>query len=122
MNSTVLSHQFASELPNKGLYTPTPQATRRVVEFFTTQISNDHTRRAYLIVLKTFSAWCETKGIRELGQVEPVHIAAYLKELGQHRSAPTVKQHLSGLRMLFDWLVTDHVLQVNPAHSVRVLE
>ena len=32
---------------------------------------------------------------------------------------PTVKQHLAALRMLFDWLVTGHVLDVNPAHAVR---
>ena len=34
-------------------------------------------------------------------------------------SAPTVKQHLAALRMLFDWLVTGHVLDVNPAHAVH---
>src|SRR4051812_42691258 len=34
-------------------------------------------------------------------------------------SPPTVKQHLAALRMLFDWLVTGHVLDVNPAHAVR---
>jgi integrase/recombinase XerD len=33
--------------------------------------------------------------------------------------APTVKQHLAALRMLFDWLVTGHVLDTNPAHAVR---
>ena len=26
------------------LFTPTPKATKRVFEFFTTQIENDHTR------------------------------------------------------------------------------
>jgi hypothetical protein len=30
-----------------------------------------------------------------------------------------VKQHLAALRMLFDWLVTGHVLDVNPAHAGR---
>ncbi|HEY7333563.1 MAG TPA: hypothetical protein VH639_01675 [Bryobacteraceae bacterium] len=32
-----------------------------------------------------------------------------------------MKQHLAVLRMLFDWLVTGHVLDVNvnPAHAVR---
>ena len=30
-------------------------------------------------------------------------------------SPPTVKQHLAALRMLFDWLVTGHVLEVNPS-------
>ena len=34
-------------------------------------------------------------------------------------SPPTVKQHLAALRMLFDWLVTGHVIDVNPAHAVR---
>ena len=32
---------------------------------------------------------------------------------------PSVKQHLATGRMLFDWLVTGHVVDVNPAHSVR---
>ena len=32
---------------------------------------------------------------------------------------PTVKQHLAALRMLFDWLVIGHVIDVNPAHAVR---
>ena len=44
-------------------------------------------------------------------------IAAYIE---QHSgSRPTVKQHLAALRMLFDWLVTGHVLEINPAGSVR---
>src|SRR5262249_38399330 len=33
--------------------------------------------------------------------------------------AGRVKQHLSALRMLFDWFVTGQILEVNPAHSVR---
>ena len=35
------------------------------------------------------------------------------------RSAPTVKQHLTCIRMLFDWLVIAQVMPTNPAHSVR---
>ena len=42
-----------------------------------------------------------------------------MKELQGEFTAPTVKQHLAALRMLFDWLVTGHVLDVNPAHAVR---
>ncbi len=48
-----------------------------------------------------------------------VHVAAFVKELQSEFTAPTVKQHLAALRMLFDWLVTGHVLDVNPAHAVR---
>jgi hypothetical protein len=31
-----------------ALFTPTPKAARRVLEFFTAQINNDHTRRTYM--------------------------------------------------------------------------
>src|SRR5713101_3337891 len=101
------------------MFTPTPKAARRVLEFLTAQINNDHTRKAYLNATSRFAEWCETRGIRELAGVEPFHVAAFVKELQGEFSAPTVKQHLSALRMLFDWLVTGHVLDVNPAHSVR---
>jgi hypothetical protein len=30
-----------------------------------------------------------------------------------------VKQHLAALRMLFDWLVIGHLLELNPAYAVR---
>ena len=32
---------------------------------------------------------------------------------------PCVKQHLTAIRMLFDWLVTGQVVPVNPAHAGR---
>lgn len=33
--------------------------------------------------------------------------------------APTVKQHLAAVRMLFDWLVIGQIVETNPASSVR---
>jgi site-specific recombinase XerC len=51
--------------------------------------------------------------------VKPLHVAAYVEELQGELSKPSVKQHLAALRMLFDWLVVGHVLEVNPAHAVR---
>ena len=30
-----------------------------------------------------------------------------------------MKQHLAAIRGVFDWLVTGHVLDTNPAHAVR---
>ncbi len=115
---TISGPTFQSEI-SVSLFASSPVVAKRALEFFTTQIHNDHTRRAYMQAMRTFSAWCEAKRIAELSQVEPIHVAAYIKELGQHRAAPTVKQHLAALRMLFDWLVTGHVLQINPAHAVR---
>jgi site-specific recombinase XerD len=102
-----------------ALFAPTPKAARRVVEFFTTQINNDHTRRAYLNATRRFSQWCAGQGIDHLSAVQPIHVAAFVKQLQGEFAPPTVKQHLAALRMLFDWLVTGHVLDVNPAHAVR---
>jgi site-specific recombinase XerD len=102
-----------------ALFTPTPKAAKRVLEFFTAQINNDHTRKAYLNVVRRFAAWCEQLGIGQLADVQPVHVAAFITQLQEGLAPPTVKQHLAALRMLFDWLVTGHVLEVNPAHSVR---
>jgi site-specific recombinase XerD len=48
-----------------------------------------------------------------------ISCAAYIELLQGRRSAPTVKQHLACIRMLFDWLVTGQVMPTNPAHSVR---
>lgn len=105
--------------PSVTLFTPTPRAARRVVEFFTAQINNDHTRKAYLNATRRFAEWCAAHHIVDLSGVQPVHVAAFVKDLEGRVSPPTVKQHLAALRMLFDWLVTGHVLEANPAHAVR---
>ena len=48
-----------------------------------------------------------------------MHVAAYIEQLCQTRSAPSVKQHLAAVRMLFDWLVVGQVVPSNPASVVR---
>jgi site-specific recombinase XerD len=101
------------------LFAPTPKAARRVLEFFTAQLNNDHTRKAYLNATRRFAAWCADHGLDELTAVQPFHVAAFIKELQSQFTPPTVKQHLAALRMLFNWLVTGHVIEVNPAHAVR---
>ena len=101
------------------LFAPTPRAAQRVVEFFTAQINNDHTRRAYLNAARRFGQWCAAHGLAQLADVQPFHVAAFVKELQGQLAPPTVKQHLAALRMLFGWLVTGRVIETNPAHAVR---
>lgn len=101
------------------LFRAMPQDGRRFWEFFTVNIRNANTRRAYFKAVQAFSSWCEEKGLGDLSSVTPMHVAAYVEQLGRTHSKPTVKQHLAAIRMLFDWLVTGHVMQTNPAHAVR---
>jgi len=96
-----------------------PRTRERFLEFFTVNIRNANTRAAYGRAAGAFLRWCEDRGITRLEDVQPVHVAAYVEQLQGQRAAPTVKQHLAALRMLFDWLVTGQVLPSNPAHSVR---
>ena len=46
--STELNITPSTEQHPAPLFTPTPQAAKRMLEFFTAQINNPHTRRAYL--------------------------------------------------------------------------
>jgi integrase/recombinase XerD len=94
-------------------------ASRRFFEFFTANIRNPNTRAAYYRASTNFFDWCEERGLRDLRHIEPIVIAAYIEQLGQTHKAPTVKQHLAAVRMLFDWLVVGQVLPFNPASSVR---
>ncbi len=96
-----------------------PSARKRFAEFFTVHIRNKNTRVAYMTAARSFAEWCAGQGIAALRDVEPIHVAAYVEQLGENISKPTAKQHLAALRMLFDWLVTGQVLPLNPAHSVR---
>jgi integrase/recombinase XerD len=90
----------------------------RFTEFFTARIRNANTRAAYLRAVWQFSAWCDRQRI-PLSKVNAVVIAVYIEELTLRRAKPTVKQHLAALKMLFDYLVTGHVLEANPAAAVR---
>ena len=102
-----------------ALFVATPAAARRTLEFFTANIRNPNTRKAYARAVGEFAAWCELNGLDELGAIEPVHVAAYVEQLQGKLAPPSVKLNLAALRMLFDWLVVGQVMPMNPASSVR---
>nr|WP_299506544.1 tyrosine-type recombinase/integrase [uncultured Rhizobium sp.] len=91
----------------------------RFLEFFAAQIRNINTRRAYAQATREFLDWCASTSVASIADVKPLHVAAYVEQLTKTHSAPTVKQRLAAIRHLFDWLVTGHVIERNPAHSVR---
>src|SRR6266567_2279502 len=88
------------------------------IDFFTAQIRNRNTRAAYAVAVRAFFDWCEAKRLT-LATLRTHHVAAYVEWLGKRYEAPTVKQHLAAIRMLFDWLVVRQVVEINPAAAVR---
>lgn len=112
---TDLSIVITDQIP--ALYSPDNRAAQRTLEFFTANIRNANTRKAYARAAAEFAAWCQARGITELDHVQPVHVAAYIE--GLQLAAPSIKQRLAALRVLFDWLVVGQVIRVNPAASVR---
>src|SRR3954454_24271215 len=94
------------------------KGARRYVEFFTAEIRNPRTRRAYHRAVGKFFAWCERHRVTLEG-AGPVHVAAFVEQLGKPLAAPSVKQHLAAVRMLYDWLVIGQVVPMNPASAVR---
>lgn len=106
-------------LPDGGLlpFAPETDAFRRACDdFFAGRVANAHTRKAYLRAARHFFAWCEARNVPPK-RVTAGLIARYFNEQGW--AVPTEKQRLAGLRSLFDHLVSERVLDLNPAASVR---
>ncbi|MGA2712032.1 MAG: tyrosine-type recombinase/integrase [Bryobacteraceae bacterium] len=118
MTPELIRHRSGPTLP-KLIAGGGDRVSLRFLEYFAVNIRNRNTRAAYARAAADFLGWCEGQGISELTRVQPVHVAAYIELLQGKRAAPTVKQHLACIRMLFDWLVIGQVMPSNPAHSVR---
>ena len=100
--STIILHDPAM-LPAPVLALGEP-AARRFVEFFTAQLANANTRTAYARAVRRLCDWCEARNLALLN-LEPIAAAAYVEDAKSELSLPSLKQHLSALRRLFDWSV-----------------
>ena len=81
-----LARHGAGKLP--ALFVRSEAAGKRFVEYFTAHIRNRNTRTAYFKNVSRFSEWCDARGL-VLERVQPIHVAAYIEELGRSmRSRP----------------------------------
>jgi len=94
------------------------RASRRFVEFFTAEIRNSNTRRAYARAVTSFLDWCEARGL-SLNHLNPVIVATWVESRQREAAPPSVKQELAAVRMFFDYLVLGQVVPASPAASVR---
>lgn len=115
------------------------KATRRWVEFFTAELTNDNTRRAYARAIGGFFDWLDEvadlgDGEADLRSITSAHVAAYREVLVKRpalakapggltvekkRAVPTVKLKLAAIRSLFRYLKEGGVIDDDPAASVR---
>jgi integrase len=84
MTGTDLILSPAPGLVPAQLLAPTPKTTRRVLEFLTAQVNNDHTRKAYLNATKIGNHTFRATGI-----------TAYLKSDGTLEHAQQIANHAS---------------------------
>jgi integrase/recombinase XerD len=95
-------------------------ASRHFLNFFIASIRNRNTRRSYVRQARLFLLWCEQRGLRDVRDVRTEHVAAYVELLTRSSlETASVKQALSALKMLFDWLVVHQVVKSNPTNGVR---
>lgn len=114
VRTSTLSHTLPALISHAG-----ERAGVRFVEFFTANIRNPNTRRAYARAVNAFLTWCAEVGVPNLAAVAPLHVATWIELQTQTLAAPSVKQRLAAIRHLFDWLVVGQVVPHNPAASVR---
>jgi integrase/recombinase XerD len=106
------------------------RASKRFLDFFAASIGNDNTRLAYYRAVCNFFVWLEQHGIGELVDIEPFHVAAYIKALKVSdpgkRAVKEVDPDTGGLGLqargttaVSDRFIVGQVLAINPAHAVR---
>jgi site-specific recombinase XerD len=93
--------------------------SRRFIEFFLVGIRNPNTRGAYAVALRHFLTWCDDRAI-DFEAISSLTIAAYIER--HSGSIPTIKQHLSAIKSLFEWMVKGNVVEANPAREVKTLK
>lgn len=94
------------------------KASERFFTFFTDNIRNPNTRAAYYRNARRFFSYCNEHGLK-LRDIKSYHVSAYIEQLGQTLAAPSVKQHLAAIRVLYDWMIVGQVVETNPAQAVR---
>jgi site-specific recombinase XerD len=86
MTTALTPLNLPDELANNGVKAPAlflqqARAAERFFDFFTANIRNKNTRRAYYNAACRFSEFCAERGVHDLARVKPVHVAGYIESL-----------------------------------------
>ena len=95
-------------------------AVKMYNNFLYLSIRSDDSRQTYKSILSIFLRFCDTLEIKDMLDIEPDHVRAYLdhrtKDLQRVASART---HYSAIKSLFQYLVDQGYMAFNPAASVN---
>ena len=84
----------------------------RFIDFFTANIRNPNTRAAYAVAVRGFFRLARDSAAsrRARGRAARTTSRPMSRCWRARYKAPTVKQHLAAIRMLFDWLIVGQVV------------
>jgi integrase/recombinase XerD len=80
------------------------------------RIQNPNTRNAYKVAWRRFFEFCSIYKL-ELDRVKPYHFGLFLKR--HDGSVASQRQHLAAIRLLFDHLLEQGVVESNPAARAK---
>jgi len=118
-NDLALSVPFASWPP--AIASASQEAWHAILQFFAAEIRNPNTRRAYMRAARDFFEFAAGRsGGNSLDSISSLHISAWVEAMSRSGlSAPTIKQRLAAMRMLFQSLARERIVHINPASVVR---
>ena len=94
-----LPAQIADRLP--PMVASGERTVWRFADFFAVTIRDPNTREAYYRAVCRFMDWCERRGLHGLGDVMPIHVAAYVEQLplsqGLDQAAPLCHQSVASI-------------------------
>ena len=98
-----------------------PRARYAILEFFKAKIRNVHTRRAYLRAAEDFLRFADGRPTgQRLETIRSVDVSDWVAAMeATGLAAPTIKQRLAAVRMLFSALMESHSVETNPAAVVK---
>ena len=98
-----------------------PHALHAILQFFAAEVRNPNTRRAYIRAAQDFFRHTAMMAAgNRLDTITSLHVSNWVEAMMRDGlSPPTVKLRLAAVGMLFQSLVRERIVSINPATVVR---
>ena len=113
---TQLKSKLRGILDSKSTYSSVIWS--QVITFLESYSNSPRTTEAYLNALKSFSHWCLDQALTP-SDIQYSDMKKYVDHLCIHYKPASRKQHLSAIRLAFDWLMENGFRDGNPVPLLR---